>query len=159
MVVVRHGLSGEKATGIFIPAFLFETLGGKALILIQFIIFNDRQGLDPFFVQNLLEKGIAYYHEYHQEEIVSILKQKKPQELFIFDELRRCSWCNCSTTSLHEHHYPLSKSKGGKQVIGICPNCHSEFHRLEKLRTFKIKEEYVELIQKMNWDLYNEVNS
>lgn len=42
-----------------------------------------------------------------------------------------CEWCGNNTIVLHEHHYPLKKSKGGTETVNICPNCHYEFHALE----------------------------
>lgn len=41
-----------------------------------------------------------------------------------------CVWCGCKTYSPHEHHFPISKSKGGKNIILVCPNCHYGYHSL-----------------------------
>lgn len=46
----------------------------------------------------------------------------------------RCGWCGCKTAILHEHHFPIPKSKGGVETISICPNCHTEFHYLNQGR-------------------------
>lgn len=43
-----------------------------------------------------------------------------------------CEWCNCGCNVLNEHHYPVPKSKGGTKTVKICPNCHYEFHSMEK---------------------------
>lgn len=45
-----------------------------------------------------------------------------------------CDWCGQSCYILHKHHYPISRKKGGKDVvnINICPNCHSTFHSIFK---------------------------
>ena len=43
-----------------------------------------------------------------------------------------CEWCGGKTHVLHEHHYPIPRSKGGTETVSICPNCHYEFHYLEK---------------------------
>jgi hypothetical protein len=39
-----------------------------------------------------------------------------------------CSWCHISVFILHQHHYPIPKSQGGQETVGICPNCHYNFH-------------------------------
>lgn len=40
----------------------------------------------------------------------------------------KCAWCKINTNIIHEHHYPISRSNGGNNVVKICPNCHSDFH-------------------------------
>jgi len=39
-----------------------------------------------------------------------------------------CEWCGKKTWDIVLHHYPIPKSKGGKQVVNICEECHSKFH-------------------------------
>lgn len=41
-----------------------------------------------------------------------------------------CAWCKCKTVVLHAHHFPVHKCMGGKKTVGICPNCHAEYHYL-----------------------------
>ena len=43
-----------------------------------------------------------------------------------------CEWCGCKTTILHNHHFPIPKRLGGKEVVHICSNCHTEFHSKER---------------------------
>ena len=45
---------------------------------------------------------------------------------------KTCQWCGCKTTILHKHHFPIPKRLGGKEVVHICSNCHSEFHSKER---------------------------
>ena len=54
---------------------------------------------------------------------------------------RQCQWCGVKTLYLQEHHYPVLKSKGGKDIVSICANCHSEFHN--KLFIGLVKNEEV----------------
>lgn len=42
-----------------------------------------------------------------------------------------CEWCGCKTSVLHNHHFPIPKRLGGKEVVHICSNCHHEFHAKE----------------------------
>lgn len=43
-----------------------------------------------------------------------------------------CEWCKTKTNAIQEHHYPIPKSKGGKEIVKICPNCHYEYHLIYK---------------------------
>ena len=45
---------------------------------------------------------------------------------------KRCEWCGKRNYILHEHHYPIPKSKGGTETVLICPNCHSTYHSILK---------------------------
>ena len=40
----------------------------------------------------------------------------------------KCDWCGTKCLILHKHHYPIPKSRGGSDVVYICPNCHCVFH-------------------------------
>lgn len=44
---------------------------------------------------------------------------------------KKCEWCNEYVAFLEEHHYPIPKRNGGDKVVSICPNCHTNFHKLE----------------------------
>lgn len=52
----------------------------------------------------------------------------KPQHNLVGDLI--CAWCDSSTTTLQDHHYPVAKVDGGQATVAICLNCHSEFHAL-----------------------------
>jgi len=41
-----------------------------------------------------------------------------------------CLWCEVKTPVLEEHHFPISKAEGGKEIVSICANCHREYHHL-----------------------------
>lgn len=45
-----------------------------------------------------------------------------------------CEWCKTKTKAIQEHHYPIRRCDGGKDVVLICPNCHYEFHKLENMK-------------------------
>lgn len=47
------------------------------------------------------------------------------------DKEKKCEWCGHRTTTLHRHHYPVPKRLGGKDIVNICANCHTEFHAKE----------------------------
>lgn len=54
-----------------------------------------------------------------------------------------CEWCGAKTSILHNHHYPIPKRLGGKEIVKICPNCHSKFHTRER-ELFEIDNGYSE---------------
>jgi len=60
------------------------------------------------------------------EQIAEALKKKGLSGLGLGGKV--CQWCGIKTAILHKHHYPVLKSRGGKETVDICPNCHSEFH-------------------------------
>lgn len=39
-----------------------------------------------------------------------------------------CEWCGNQCYVLQKHHYPIPQSKGGKDTVNICPNCHYTYH-------------------------------
>ncbi len=89
------------------------------------------------------EKGLAEKHTFSEEEILKIIQSKTPQHLP--NAKKTCEWCYSSTYALHKHHYPKKRCEGGKNTVLICPNCHYEFHYLEKLK-YRIKSEYESVV-------------
>ena len=45
-----------------------------------------------------------------------------------------CEWCRKPSITLQDHHFPIPKSKGGEEVVRICPNCHYGYHYMESNR-------------------------
>lgn len=72
--------------------------------------------------------GFIKKNNSNRERIIEELK-KKPPIKGVGNKI--CSICKSSTAQLHYHHYPVKASKGGAETIGICPNCHFEFHYME----------------------------
>lgn len=73
------------------------------------------------------------------EQIKEILCSKTPQQVPTY-LTHQCEWCNCLTGFLHNHHYPVPRSKGGEKTVTICPNCHSEFHLLVRIYGYKLTQ-------------------
>lgn len=61
-------------------------------------------------------------------EKYNILSDKKMIGLGIGN--KSCEWCECKTTILHKHHYPVTKKDNGTEMVSICANCHNEYHHL-----------------------------
>lgn len=80
------------------------------------------------------------------EEAKVIILTKKPQQFFIEGQ-KKCQWCKCNTAIAHKHHYPVPKSKGGKETVTICPNCHTEFHYLVNTQKFRLTPKLIEITE------------
>lgn len=137
--------------GIFVPDVFIEILGTRlatklsayhASQIFRDSNISDMHPLDIYDVTKLIELKICEYQTLGIDEVVTILKSKTPQSIFLNLSLETCSWCKCLTAELHAHHYPISKKLGGKKTISICPNCHCEFHRLADREVFQIKMEH-----------------
>ena len=61
-------------------------------------------------------------------EKFKILSRKRMDGLGIGN--RVCEWCGCNTAVLNNHHFPIPRKDNGAKTVGICANCHSEFHHL-----------------------------
>lgn len=62
----------------------------------------------------------------------NILEKLKNKKLLGFGiGSKKCLWCGVSTHILCNHHYPIKKENGGTKTVGICSNCHNEFHYME----------------------------
>jgi hypothetical protein len=99
-------------------------------------------------IEILLSHKIIETCESHNiYEIECLLNRKRQTAHYQISEITgsSCSWCGYSTPILHEHHYPIPKREGGKQIVEICANCHSEFHYLAESKFFKISREYYDL--------------
>ena len=86
----------------------------------------------------LVKKGYIKSEKVIEEsaDIVQILKNKNMEEMGYGENI--CEWCKVKTTTLHFHHYPIPKSKGGTEGVFICPNCHHEFHSNDLARYLKL---------------------
>lgn len=90
-------------------------------------------------------------------ETLGLIKKVNTNRKMIIDKLKSkpsvtgvgskvCALCKSTTAQLHNHHYPLKASEGGTETIGICPNCHFEFHYMEY--SYEINLEKIEELMK-----------
>lgn len=65
---------------------------------------------------------------------IDVATPQKAKEIVLENKNKggTCDWCGCRTFALQEHHFPIPKSKGGKDIVKICPNCHYEYHKIYK---------------------------
>lgn len=100
------------------------------------VLFNRNKSTIKNSVKQLIKKECILIQKINNEELVNSLKNKNMNGLG-YGHLT-CSWCGVKTTTMHYHHYPLSKKNGGKNTIPICPNCHHEFHYNESSTKIKL---------------------
>lgn len=81
----------------------------------------------------------------NSEDIVNILKNKNLSGFGVGGSI--CQWCGVNTSVLHEHHYPVPKSKGGIETVSICPNCHHEFHSMCDIYEYKVNTEILSKLE------------
>lgn len=43
-----------------------------------------------------------------------------------------CEWCGENSYILEQHHFPILKCDGGKDIVSICPTCHAIYHNILK---------------------------
>ena len=99
-------------------------------------LYNKNKSTINRYINSLVEEGYIKICEVTDKEIVNKLKNKNLEGKG-FGKLT-CEWCGINTSILDKHHYPVPQSRGGKDTVGICPNCHNEFHFIEK--KVKIKD-------------------
>ena len=75
------------------------------------------------------------YRKYKRSGIFEISQDPELIRLFVSakrpQEVKNgvpCQWCGGTTLNLNSHHFPIPKSKGGADVVNICPACHYDFH-------------------------------
>jgi hypothetical protein len=95
--------------------------------------------------KKLFKAGYAEEYQLTEDEVIEILKSKTPQ--FFPGATKYCHWCKGTSCILHEHHYPVKKSKGGQETINICPSCHSEFHFLSDNKQYRLTKRIQDEIQ------------
>ena len=76
--------------------------------------------------QSLKKSGILIMKKYSQKEVLRMIKERDFKRCIP----KKCEWCGKETLIIHEHHFPLEKSLGGKETVKICPTCHYEYHLL-----------------------------
>ena len=75
-------------------------------------------------MKSLIERGFIKENKVTPESIVNSLQNKTVEKLYT------CEWCKEKVAVLQDHHYPIPRSKGGEEIVHICPNCHYTFHKL-----------------------------
>ena len=137
---------GSESVVVFKP--LTDIASKRAVLLAAAIAQRPRRSLEiPSWLgfsrgalarstRELIRSGLVSVRSISPEDIKAILCSKTPQPIPISPgsslvQFRlKCAWCGCITTTLHDHHYPVQKSKGGTETVSICSNCHTEYHVL-----------------------------
>lgn len=104
----------------------------------------DWAGINPSrtarkYLKEAERHGVISRFKCSDDGAVEILKRKQPQK----SEARfgsRCTWCQCDTAALHDHHHPVRASEGGTITVPICSNCHAEFHQMTDRIVYKLSQ-------------------
>jgi len=97
-------------------------------------------------VNRLCTNHYLTQYQLAHDEIMKFFAKKEPQSLPRLNynvTAYSCDWCKSETFVLHNHHYPIPQCEGGEQTVSLCPNCHTEYHYLEKLRLYTVNIEKV----------------
>lgn len=82
---------------------------------------------------DLIEK--KYETPQEIKDMVTTRRQVEDKGSPLYSNGKQCEWCEVFFPVLDSHHYPKPKSKGGKEIVDICPNCHQLFHYFENIYT------------------------
>jgi hypothetical protein len=119
-----------------ICAYLFYCLNMESTGFPSYNLMAERCGMSKAkaisTVKELIGKAIIKGNRQimNAEDKRNLLMLKNFKGLGIGDNT--CDWCQGNTIVLHQHHFPILKANGGIQTVNICPNCHSEYHNLDK---------------------------
>ena len=106
--------------GVWIPREIIEKYGWKKGVLISAFIQKapDLTKMQIKKVNKIINNKCENYNK-----IKEILLNSK--------SINACNWCGSYCLNLIEHHFPISKHKGGKDIVKICGTCHNDFHYIE----------------------------
>lgn len=79
-------------------------------------------------IDKLISAKFVIKFDLTSEEKFEAISGKKMKGMGIGN--KTCEWCECNTTVLHNHHFPIPRKLRGVETVNICPNCHYEFHHL-----------------------------
>lgn len=93
--------------------------------------------------QVLKKAGLLEKKHYSQGEVVRMIKERDFHRCIP----KECEWCGKETLIIHDHHFPIPKADGGKEVVKICPTCHFEYHLLIS-GNYELTDNYMEVLNR-----------
>lgn len=117
--------------GIWIPIKIFHLL--KPNFNLVFTVCNHYYFKTKIKYEDwktLVDFGLAQKMQFSAQEAKDLVSNKQPQKIMAMPANEKCDWCKGNTYRLEEHHFPLSRKEGGCSVVGICAQCHDEYHFL-----------------------------
>lgn len=63
-------------------------------------------------------------------EQIKLQEEIKKMTIKLSHKGKKCEWCGKESYILQEHHYPIQRKDGGKEIVNICPNCHYTYHSI-----------------------------
>jgi hypothetical protein len=148
-------LNNLNDSRVLIDRFCIVKIGLHSAIVLSYMQHLNRKNIDVVQVEDLYEEFCNIFSKRtvirHVDKLIKIgyLKREKREMSIEYAKsikeilcnkkldgcgigIMSCSWCKINVYILHEHHYPVSKLKGGTLTVSICPNCHAEYHYLVK---------------------------
>jgi hypothetical protein len=153
LAVITDDFIVKNDSGIAIGIHLSWQTGVLALTPDACSVMSDLLGITTKIFKNslqvLINRGfVVMLPPLSRVEVAKLLKQKTPQTLSSRQKaFRSCEWCKSLTNILHQHHFPDSRLEGGTETVGICPNCHSEYHALESAPQLQLTSKAFELME------------
>lgn len=96
-------------------------------------------------LNKLVEDGLVKLKTFDSSYAANLCSQKSPYDLPFGDKI--CKWCRSITVILHYHHYPIKKSEGGTEIIGVCPSCHYEHHHLTDNSFYEPSDKLIQMFE------------
>ena len=123
----------------------------NSTINLTLIYYGKIQNLSKHQIRTLKERGYLTSTPIKEIDILKELKKKTPQKINSdIGYISECVWCGTETLVIEKHHYPIPKKDGGKEVVDICPLCHTEFHFLKTWGILRIREDILKEMDLVN---------
>ena len=133
-------ITSNKNENLYIPLSILHNkqLNAKEKIyLASYIQYNNNEYYADENMLTCCSKMVLYQIKKKLKKLKLLnnyILPEQAKELVLLNKNKgqTCQWCGIKTNAIQEHHYPIPKSKGGKEIVKICPNCHYEYHLIYK---------------------------
>jgi len=146
-----------RASASYLPGFMrqeaevirFSSDSGRVEYAMSMIGNNSPRAIKKHF-SKLVSHGLLALVELTPQQAKSLICSKSPQMGGDRSFSKTCEWCKGQTVILHEHHYPVHKADGGADVVSVCPNCHYEYHSLQRQKFYSATELFLDIMEASN---------
>jgi len=122
-IATQYGVRAAVVVGLILQ----EPEGIDKSSILRSLPFISRPSLGSV-LNRLLDGAVIFAHRANPFIVQQILKSKALSTTG-YGRLT-CSWCDCQTLVLSNHHFPVPAKEGGMDTVEICSNCHTEYHYL-----------------------------
>ena len=147
--IIKSGKDYKKIIeqgDLFIPHKLLtnkELKINEILYISSYYIYNKNIEKADFYMLKIVSENQLkrikkkLWKLFYIEEVKLNNEEAKLKTINLSHKGNICEWCDEESFILQEHHYPIQKKDGGKDVVKICPNCHYTFHYLKDTKGYK----------------------